>query len=95
MESKLKGYLGIAQKAGYVVYGGDELKGYTKKLFVILHSETASQNLKDLLDKAAERLQIPNLEVKNLTELLSKDSCKAVGIKNNGIAQEIIKIVKG
>ena len=33
---KIKGYLNISRKAGYLIIGGETLDDYTKKLFLVL-----------------------------------------------------------
>ena len=36
--NKIRGYLNISQKAGYIIWGGDNLKDYTKKLYLVLYN---------------------------------------------------------
>ena len=41
---KIKGLINIANKAGYLIIGTDSLKGYKKKLYLILMSNDAGSS---------------------------------------------------
>lgn len=89
---KIKGYLGIARKAGYLIIGVDNLKKYTKKLYLIL----ADSNLSNTINKTLTSFEDVDHEiVENLGELMSIEKCKIVGIKNHNLAMQIIENIKG
>ena len=87
---KIKNYLGLAKKAGYLVIGSDKLDGYKQKLYLILVDKTAGKSsLKIALRHKNDGVEV--FEVENLDDLASIQNCKILGIKNNGISQEIKK----
>ena len=89
---KIKGYLGIARKAGYLIIGVDNLKNYKKKLYLIL----ADSQLSNTINKTIASFQdIRHEIIDNLGELMSIEKCKIVGVKNHNLAMQIIDKIKG
>ena len=89
---KIKGYLGIARKAGYLIIGVDNLKNYNKKLYLIL----ADYELSNTINKTLALFSNIHHEiVENLGELVSIEKCKIVGIKNHNLAEQILENIKG
>ena len=89
---KIKGYLGIARKAGYLIIGVDNLKKYNKKLYLLL----ADSDLSNTINKTiASKEDVRHEIIDNLGELMSIEKCKIVGIKNHNIAMQIIENIKG
>lgn len=86
--NKIKGYLNIAQKAGYVIFGGETLENYTKKLYLILFDSNAQKSTLKIISKLKER-QIKICEVDNLGELVNKSNCKVIGLKNKSLSDQI------
>lgn len=89
-KEKIKGYLSIANKAGYLIIGSDTLKNYNKKLFLVLADESAGKNLikiTETLKNLTENVFFVN-ELESLTQI---KNCKIVGVKNKGLSDEIIK----
>ncbi len=93
MENKVSTYLGFAQKSNSIIYGIDNLKLYTKKLYLVIVCHTAN----DKYITVAKNLVAANKNCKafvtkqaTLAELLNKDNCKIIGIKNHSLAQAII-----
>ena len=78
---KIKGYLNISRKAGYLIIGGETLEDYKKKLFLVLYDKTAANNTLKVVEKIKER-GIKTIEVESLGDLISLPTCKIVGIKN-------------
>ena len=91
---KAKSYLGICRKAGYLIIGADTLKNYNKKMYLLLIDSNVSKNLQKVIDKFLEK-NIPCLIVEKLNELVEIENCKIVGVKNNGLAVEITKNLRG
>ena len=89
---KVKNYLNICRKAGYLIVGSDRLKSYNKKLYLILFDKNKSATIEKILDKFKD---IEVQEIENLGEIVSIDNCKIVGIKNLGLSEEIKKGIKG
>ena len=89
---KVKNYLGICHKAGYLIIGSDNLKNYDKKLYLILIDNDNSKTIQKTVSRFSE---VEKIEIENLGELLSIASCKVVGIKNFGLSEEIRKGIRG
>lgn len=85
--NKAKGYLGIANKAGYLIIGGDNLQSYKQKLFLVLVDVDAQKNTKKIAQKLTEKAEV--LWIDGLGQLLSIPTCKIVGIKNKGLSENI------
>lgn len=89
--SKIKSYLGLCVKSGSVVIGQDRLKQNNKKIYLLVLSPTATQNLKDLSFRLSEKfgcdLIITNLV---LEDLICKEGCKFVGVTNENLASAIL-----
>ncbi|MBQ8845390.1 MAG: hypothetical protein IJ008_05215 [Clostridia bacterium] len=86
---KLKGYIGIANKAGFLVIGGDNLEGYNKKLFLLLIDKNSGKNLKKITYNLKEEKNINIYELDNLNEIVGIENCKAIGIRNKGLSDKI------
>lgn len=91
---KVKNYLGICRKAGYLIIGGDNLKKYDKKMYLLLVDEKVSKTLQKIINKFEEN-KVECLRVENLSGLVDIENCKIVGVKNYGLAVEIIKNIRG
>jgi len=91
---KIKNYLGLSRKAGYLIIGADNLKKYDKKMYLLLVDSNLSNTLQKMINKFKEN-DVEVVLIDNLWELVSIENCKIVGIKNNGLAQEIIKNIRG
>lgn len=90
-KKKIKGYISIANKAGYLIIGADNLKSYNKKLYLLLADSNSGKNLLKILDRKNE---IPQFVVDNLFEFTGIENCKIVGIRNLGLSNQIIKLIK-
>ncbi len=93
--NKVGGLISIARKAGYAVIGQDNLSGYNKKLFLLLMDKTAGNSLTRQMNFIAREKNIPLLEVENLGVMVGIEKCKAIGIKNKAISENIEKCLKG
>ncbi len=85
----LSAYIGIALKAGYVIIGSDKLATYNKKLYLVLLDTNAQKSSRKVYEKLIET-GIEGREIENLGELNNK-TYKIIGIKNKGLADEILK----
>ena len=86
--NKVQGYLNLAQKAGYIIWGGETLKDYTKKLYLVLFDGQAQKNTQKIVLKIKER-GIKTIEIENLGALVNKPNCKIIGIKNKSLSDQI------
>lgn len=90
--SKLKGYINISHKAGYLIIGSDALKGYSKKLYLVIYDKTAQKNTLKVIERL-KGFNIPIIEVENLEELTSIKKCKIIGLKNKNLSDLILKLL--
>ncbi len=93
--NRLQGLLSIARKAGFCVIGQDNLKGYDKKLYVILLDKTAGKSLQREMKFLSSTRGIPILEVSELNKITAIENCKVLGVKNKNLSDSIIKDIKG
>ena len=91
---KVKNYLGLCRKAGYLIIGGDNLKKYDKKMFLLLVDSEVSKTLQKIINKFEEN-EVECIVLENLASLVDIENCKIVGVKNKGLAVEIIKNIRG
>lgn len=91
-KEKIKSYISIAMKANYAIIGSDNLKKYRQKLYLVLADKTAGKNLL----KIAKRYEplITVIYVDSVEELSGIEKCKILGIKNKGISDKIIEILR-
>lgn len=91
---KLKGLLNICKKANYLIIGGEILKDYNKKIYLILYDKSSQKNTLKIVNKF-ENKNVKIFEINGLNTLLKIDNCKIIGIKNKNLSDEIIKICEG
>lgn len=94
IKEKIKGYISIAKKAGYLVVGADNLKGYNKKLYLVLASKQGGKNLIKIANSLKEKTKDQVYFLENLEEISQLYNCKILGIKNLGISQQIINLLR-
>ncbi len=95
--NSIKGYVGLARKGNYLIIGNDNLKGYYKKLYLILRSNDAGKNLVKVTNYTSEQTscQIFEIEKEIMQEITGIENCKAFGVKNKGLADQIINLLRG
>jgi len=91
--TKLKGYLNISHKAGYMIVGGEKLDDYNKKLYLIIYDKSAQKNTIKVVEKIREK-NVTIVEVDNLEELTSIKNCKIIGLKNKKLSDIIIELLE-
>jgi ribosomal protein L7Ae-like RNA K-turn-binding protein len=89
--NKIKGYINISHKAGYLIIGSDLLKSYDKKLYLVIYDKSAMKNTLKVVEKIKEK-NIPTIEVDDLENLTSIKNCKIIGIKNKNLSSLIEKL---
>lgn len=93
--NEIRGYFSIARKAGFAIVGQDVLKGFDKKLYLIVIDTNAGNSLKREMNFLSKNKNIPLIELDGLAEIVAIQNCKVVGIKNKAISENIIKCIKG
>lgn len=91
-QNKIKGYVNIANKANYLIIGADNLKQHNKKLYLILADTNSGKNLIKIVNAKSDT--VPVIFLENLYLYTGIENCKIVGIKNLGLSEQILKIVK-
>lgn len=92
---KIKGYVGIANRAKYVIYGIDNLKGYTHKLYLVLYRQDMSKTLNKTINELQQKsLPCCAFEVEDFNYITNSTNCKIFAIKNKGISEQILKVIK-
>lgn len=92
---KIKGYVNLAIRAKYVVFGADNLKGYTHKLYLVLYRQDYGNTILKTINELKHRgLQCIMLSVEDFNYISSLDNCKLLAIKNKGISEQICKILR-
>lgn len=94
IEQKIKGYISIAAKAGYIIFGTDNLKGYRKKLYLVIAQTEAGNSLLKVAESLRPLTQDNVFYVSDMEKLTAEKNCKILGIKNKGISDEIIKLLR-
>ena len=92
-KKRIQGLISISKKAGYLIVGTDNLKGYSQKLYLVLYEKESGRNLV----KTAQSLKGPNTavyELENLFDYTNITGCKIVAIKNKGLSDQIQKLLK-
>ena len=91
---KVNGYINIANRGGYIIWGTDGLKGYTHKLYLILYREDYGKTIEKTLNRFSE-IDCIKLTVEEFNSIVSTDNCKLLAIKNKGISEQVLKILRG
>lgn len=94
LENQISGYINICRKAGYLIVGSDNLKGYNKKLYLVIFDKSAQKNTMKVV-LGLEQKNITTFEVENLENLTKIKNCKIIGIKNKDLSELILNLLKG
>lgn len=90
--SKLGNYLGISRKANYLIIGNDNIKYYSKKMYLIILSPDCSENLRKNAKFKAEQYGIDCIEYNDsISKYIGIENCKIVALKNKGLSEAILK----
>ena len=97
---KLYGLMGLATKAGKLICGTDACLEAIEKnsIKIILMANDASERTKKLFKEKCKVINIPIYEICTIEELsksIGKENKAVIGIKENGFAKAIKKIIDG
>lgn len=96
MNKLIKTYLGFSIKSRAIVIGQDRLKQTKDNVYLLVYCDTASTNLKDLVKRLGERFKCEVLCLdEKLEDYTSIKGCKALGVTNKSLADNIIKVANG
>lgn len=88
--NKIKNYIDIAARAKYVIYGADNLKGYTHKLYLLLYRQDFGKTIQKVVNDFSN-LPTYMLAIEDFNFITNSQNCKLLAIKNKGLADQIIK----
>ena len=91
---KANGYINIANRAGYIIWGSDGLKGYTHKLYLIIYRDDFGRTIEKTLLRFNDILNI-KLSEEEYNLVVGTENSKLIAIKNKGISEQIIKLLRG
>lgn len=91
---KVNGYINIANRGGFVIWGTDGLKGYTHKLYSIIYREDFGKTIEKTLNRFP-LIPAVMLSVEDFNIAVGTDNCKILAIKNKGISDKVINILRG
>ena len=97
---KLYGIIGLATKAGKLTAGTDAcLEGIEKKnIKLVIIATDASDRTKKLVKEKCEQFNVSVYEILTIDEIsksIGKPNKAIIGIKENGFAEKIKKIING
>ena len=93
MNKLIKTYLGFCIKSRSIVIGQDRLKVTKDKIHLIICCISASQNLKDLAGRLGDKFKCKVLMLdEKLEDYTNINGCKVLGITNQSLADQIIKV---
>ena len=93
MNNKILTYLNFAKKSGTIIFGIDNIKASKNKLFCVLLSCDASQNLITSTKNFSETNNISFMQLDGtIDELLKTTNCKVIAISNQSLAEQILKL---
>ncbi|MCM1043260.1 MAG: hypothetical protein NC350_03510 [Corallococcus sp.] len=88
MNSKVDAYIGFAIKKGSVLFGIDTLELRNKKVFLILYSDSVSENTLKKIDIAGKNRNCQIAKIDKLEDIV-KRNCKVLGICDKQLADAI------
>ena len=95
MNKLIKTYLGFCIKSRVIVIGQDRLKANKGKIYLIIYCNSASQNLKDLAKRMADKYNCKAICLDTtLQDYTNLDGCKIVGLTNMSLAEAILKVAE-
>lgn len=92
--TKANGYVNIANRGGYVIWGTDGLKGYTHKLYLIIYREDYGKTIEKTLARFDNICSIMLSEYE-YNKVVGAENSKIIAIKNKGISEQITNLLRG
>ncbi|MCM1194977.1 MAG: hypothetical protein NC332_03485 [Firmicutes bacterium] len=89
MKSKIETYIGFAIKKGSVVFGCDNVAVYKKKMYLLLATESLSDNSYSVLENVAVKRNCPLKRIADYL-ILANRNCKALAVCDKSLADAIL-----
>ena len=89
---KIKSYLGFSIKSKQIIFGIDNIENSRTKPNLVIACKTLSENGKNQVLNYCKKNNITLISPKNetLSDLVSRNNCKIVGLKNGNLASAIL-----
>ncbi len=91
MNSKIETYIGFAIKKGAVAFGIDSIERCRKKVYLLLATETLSENSLKVAQKCAQKFGCPLQQIEDYS-VLAQRNCKAIAICDKSLADAILNV---
>ncbi len=91
-EKKIYSYIGLAQRAGCVLYGEDNIAQKLRFAKVVIVDSGASDKYKNRIEH--KFVNCPMYVMDNLTDALHREGVKAIAITNDELAKAIIDFMR-
>lgn len=91
MRDKLKGYLGLARRAGKLTLGINAAETL-KKCDLLVADVAVGKNSKKQIEKLKMRLSCPLLYVEELGELVARPGCMLAAVREEHLARAILDL---
>lgn len=93
---RANGYLNIANRANYIIWGVDKLNEYTHKMYLVIYRQDYGKTIEKLLQRISKpEIEIIQMPVDDFNMLTGTDKSKIFAIKNKGISEQIINLLRG
>jgi len=94
------GLLGLATRAGKIVFGSEACKSEIgkKKIKMMIIAKNASERTKRNFEKICSKYKIPIIEILSIEELsraIGKENKATIGVVDINFSKEILKIISG
>ncbi|MFW5780798.1 MAG: hypothetical protein ACOCWI_05045 [Bacillota bacterium] len=91
--SKIKSYVGFAIKAKKTVFGVDNILKVKRGICLIIYDDDLGAPGKRKIKNFADKDDIICCQM-NMKDIISKENCKAIGLKEKNLANAIIQVIK-
>lgn len=89
--SKTASYLGFARRCGKLTTGVNGVGTLKKGVFLLVADCSVAKNSKKEIEKLQKRFSCPLVYVDSLGEMVGKDVCMLVAVRDEGLANAIVK----
>lgn len=94
VDKKVASYIGLAQRAGAVLYGYDLIAERLSKAKLVLIDSRAPQKFSQKLKAKCDGKQLPVFVIDKLKENAHKDNIYAISVTSDSLAEAIINLLR-
>jgi len=89
--SKTASYLGFARRSGKLTLGVGGAQTLKRNVYLLVADSSVAKNSKKEIEKLQVRFSCPLLYAENLGEMVGKEGCKLAAVRDEGLADAIVK----